>query len=632
MLGINTKLIETYLSPDFNSCTSPSFLRSPANQHEANALQLQTAIYSGLTAKVDSFVNDSNLLTQCLPNGELPLNYAIRLGHSEIVEKILLKHPTALSDVDSHNLTPIDHAFISNNQRIINTILGIKFNIDLKDVQERLLNKIYTNDLKNEKEFITAIEALCLPPKSENKAFEAAEKGDLSTITAMLEDGLDISMTTPEGWSLLHLAVNSGTEELVELLLKKGASTQLLTKHGLTPLHIAAAGNSRAIVQLLLQAGSDANALDQFGSSPLHYAVSNKDKAFSAQLLIEQKADVLLQNKLNISPLLIIAVILKMQSEGKDELKLSDGHVSMFTGIIASYIASYCGEYCGGYLSYFFSLIGNSVNIAPFLIASENSQTLAEKAALVGSIALYFFHESTFITDAIGFDIFPGLRVLAQVWKTYWIGKTAFKTIKASYRYRHLETFRPILNAVKVTANVMYVWKQLDRSLNYAFGPKLKNYFENKSEELQAQVRSKYPRDINFDKHYEKDFEALWNVYSLECQQGVLFDSLCRWLFVNQETARFQAEGKLSLPFGEITSETCSGKDLKTCINDYRLDPKYSRHASAILGVPLEASKSIFSRALRPLALKYHPDKNNSSDNLSKIINAAYDRCTRNPG
>lgn len=62
----------------------------------------------------------------------------------------------------------------------------------------------------------------------------AAEKGDIDTLTSLLDDGVDISYQNEAGMSALMLACDNGHAEAVELLLHAGCPWNLMDKDGFT--------------------------------------------------------------------------------------------------------------------------------------------------------------------------------------------------------------------------------------------------------------------------------------------------------------------------------------------------------------------------------------------------------------
>ncbi|MGF9824432.1 ankyrin repeat domain-containing protein, partial [Brevibacillus agri] len=68
-------------------------------------------------------------------------------------------------------------------------------------------------------------------------------------------------------FSVLHAAVMTENEELIEFLLGQGADVRASNDEGITPLHIVLYPQ---IAALLIRHGADVNAAADDGSTPLH--------------------------------------------------------------------------------------------------------------------------------------------------------------------------------------------------------------------------------------------------------------------------------------------------------------------------------------------------------------------------
>ncbi len=75
---------------------------------------------------------------------------------------------------------------------------------------------------------------------------DAAERGDASTIHALLKQGADVSAAQPDGMTALHWAALRGDADLTSMLLFAGANVRATTRLGsYTALHLASrAGNA----------------------------------------------------------------------------------------------------------------------------------------------------------------------------------------------------------------------------------------------------------------------------------------------------------------------------------------------------------------------------------------------------
>lgn len=102
-------------------------------------------------------------------------------------------------------------------------------------------------------------------------AAELARNGSTETLSALIDQGLDINLRDTKGNTLLMIAAYQGRVETVGMLLKAGAAADLRNEKGQTPLGGAAFKGHVEIARMLLAAGADAQA-DQGGATPADYA------------------------------------------------------------------------------------------------------------------------------------------------------------------------------------------------------------------------------------------------------------------------------------------------------------------------------------------------------------------------
>uniref|UniRef100_A0A8C2UAL7 Nuclear factor kappa B subunit 2 n=1 Tax=Coturnix japonica TaxID=93934 RepID=A0A8C2UAL7_COTJA len=100
------------------------------------------------------------------------------------------------------------------------------------------------------------------------------------------------------GNSLLHLALQTGDEEMLRTLLAHlGSATPYLlclpNFHGLLPVHLAVKAKSPACLDLLVRKGADVNAVErQGGRTPLHLAVEMENLNMATHLVKKLGANV----------------------------------------------------------------------------------------------------------------------------------------------------------------------------------------------------------------------------------------------------------------------------------------------------------------------------------------------------
>ena len=120
---------------------------------------------------------------------------------------------------------------------------------------------------------------------------EAAGRGDVALVGAMLDTGADVNGTAVDGTTALHWAVRGAHRDLAELLIRTGASAAAEDRYGVTPLHLAAVNGSAALIAALLDAGADPNATAPTGETALMTATRTGTTDAMA-LLIERGASV----------------------------------------------------------------------------------------------------------------------------------------------------------------------------------------------------------------------------------------------------------------------------------------------------------------------------------------------------
>lgn len=128
----------------------------------------------------------------------------------------------------------------------------------------------------------------------------AIRDGSLRVVDLLLaQNKTQIEARTKQDESALMMAVLSGNEALTRTLIAKGAD---VNKTGWTPLHYAATKGHIRIIKLLLEESAYIDAESPNKSTPL--MMSAMYGTFDAtKLLIDEGADVLLKNELNLTAL-----------------------------------------------------------------------------------------------------------------------------------------------------------------------------------------------------------------------------------------------------------------------------------------------------------------------------------------
>jgi ankyrin repeat protein len=121
---------------------------------------------------------------------------------------------------------------------------------------------------------------------------DAAMRGDLDAVRALLQQGADVNAAQGDGMTALHWAAEHGDADMTELLVYGGANVGAITRIGqYRPLHLAAKIGSAPVIAALLKAGADvAVTTGTGGATSLHLAAASGNTEAVA-LLLDRGAD-----------------------------------------------------------------------------------------------------------------------------------------------------------------------------------------------------------------------------------------------------------------------------------------------------------------------------------------------------
>jgi ankyrin repeat protein len=128
---------------------------------------------------------------------------------------------------------------------------------------------------------------------------DAAMRGDVDRVRALLRDGMDVNAAQGDGMTALHWAAELGDVELANILVYGGAYLEASTRlGGFTPLLAASRAGSAGVVSTLLEAGADVGARTTTGETALHFAAgTGRNDAVRALLAHGAEVDAVDANK-----------------------------------------------------------------------------------------------------------------------------------------------------------------------------------------------------------------------------------------------------------------------------------------------------------------------------------------------
>jgi uncharacterized protein len=138
----------------------------------------------------------------------------------------------------------------------------------------------------------TALVAVSAPATAvESPVADAAERGEASTVAALLGSGQAADAPQPDGMTALHWAARRGDAEIARQLIAAGSSINVENRYGIRPLHLACQTGNPEVVRQLLEAGADSNAELAGGETPLMIA-ARTGRGEPVRLLIGRGAKV----------------------------------------------------------------------------------------------------------------------------------------------------------------------------------------------------------------------------------------------------------------------------------------------------------------------------------------------------
>ena len=126
---------------------------------------------------------------------------------------------------------------------------------------------------------------------AETPLVEAARRGDIAQVRALLGRKIDANTLSVDGGTALHIAVQREDVPMVDLLLRSGANAKTVNRYGVAPLYVAAINSNGPIVEKLLIAGADPNTTMPDGETVLMTA-ARTGKVEALKVLIARGANI----------------------------------------------------------------------------------------------------------------------------------------------------------------------------------------------------------------------------------------------------------------------------------------------------------------------------------------------------
>ncbi|KAJ3705212.1 hypothetical protein LUZ61_008917 [Rhynchospora tenuis] len=239
-------------------------------------------------------VGENSLLTARNVHGETALHEAVRVGHRDIVNKLILSEPSLLGIVDAEGVSPLYLATMTNDLEIVQihtredpsmvSCTGPKGQTALHAAV--LEHTGITHELLAwNKTLATAADDTGSTP-----LHYAASVGNLATVKLLLQNENPAAfMEDKDGLFPIHIAAKCGRALVIKEMIEKCPdSDELLDKEGRNFLHLAIVSGKGNIIGHICQNNTFLrmlNARDYQGNTPLHLAAERGEYRFVRYLI-----------------------------------------------------------------------------------------------------------------------------------------------------------------------------------------------------------------------------------------------------------------------------------------------------------------------------------------------------------
>ncbi|MCJ1358265.1 MAG: hypothetical protein MMC33_008264 [Icmadophila ericetorum] len=150
---------------------------------------------------------------------------------------------------------------------------------------------------------------------------------DLKEIEKILEHTKSLEVADKEGKTTLRLAVECGSESVIQLLLDQGADTNAQDRYGDTALHETLSFGHEAMVRLLLYHSANARVRDEGGQSSIHLLACGHQSNFkeALALLLANMVDINAKDQKGKTALHIAAANVDYRTQNHIEGLLQEG-------------------------------------------------------------------------------------------------------------------------------------------------------------------------------------------------------------------------------------------------------------------------------------------------------------------
>ncbi|GBL81153.1 Serine/threonine-protein phosphatase 6 regulatory ankyrin repeat subunit B [Araneus ventricosus] len=282
-------------------------IKNGANIYARDGYPLFSAIYYGFYDIVEILLqNEKFKVNKPMCNDITPLHLAAKLGHRVIVETLITKGADVNAVTAIDKTTPLHNAASEGAVEVVKILLRKKAKMNARsfDGSTPLHFAVYPGHANVVKLLIENGANVNIADYKNRTAIELAVAHGKLEIVKMLSElkSINIHDKANDGFSLLHIAADSGHLNIIKHLIEKGADINSENDAGTKPIHFAAREGYKDIVQFLLDLDPTGKHLTAVGQTPVHYSVLGGHIDI-LQFLIDRKFDINASSRKGVLPI-----------------------------------------------------------------------------------------------------------------------------------------------------------------------------------------------------------------------------------------------------------------------------------------------------------------------------------------
>jgi hypothetical protein len=189
------------------------------------------------------------------------LYYAALCGFSNIVERLMVKHPQHVNAISGYHMTPAVAALAGRHFQVAEVLLcngsslEPRGDCDITPLHAAARNGVFEM-VQVLLEYGADVNAQSILGSTPLTFASFGYHDDPRVARLLIERGAEVNIRSANGSTPLHAASGNGSIEIARVLIEHGARVELKDLEGLTPLDLASMYEHEKVINLLLEHGA----------------------------------------------------------------------------------------------------------------------------------------------------------------------------------------------------------------------------------------------------------------------------------------------------------------------------------------------------------------------------------------